>query len=473
MLKVKQRFRALGKKLRSKLSRRRLIYIGAALIFAFLAVNLVGYLVFKDRTYPLTYINGYRIGMTRFSDTGGKISQAGLLPENFQVDFNGQASTHLTKAWGIGVDEAKTRQDFQNRHVLPLVNLITGHKLSLSLKLEAEKFNKELDNLSAVYTKAPTDAQISLQGTDFIISPEKPGQTLDESLSKQAILEALSRGQARINLPVKITEPSVKENDLLQLRDTYKKQQSTSITFRYLSQSRQVTTEEITGWYVNSDGDYQLSEDHIRRSLIEIGSSFGIRIKNLAEAVNATMTALQNTSSLSFRLQRVEPVSKTYTYCVAAKGVDSSYLAEFENKLHQVYSDSRGWGLKGQISFKKVSSGCSFTAWLSEASQMSSFGAICDSDWSCRVGVNVVINFDRWRYASTAWNSAGGSLDDYRSMVINHETGHWLGFGHSNCGGAGQAAPVMQQQSISLQGCAFNPWPLASEITSLRNNLGL
>ena len=51
-------------------------------------------------------------------------------------------------------------------------------------------------------------------------------------------------------------------------------------------------------------------------------------------------------------------------------------------------------------------------------------------------------------------------------MVINHEVGHWLGHGHETCATKGGPAAVMQQQSIDLEGCRFNPWPLESEIVA-------
>ncbi|MDB5164543.1 MAG: rane protein [Candidatus Saccharibacteria bacterium] len=167
------------------------------------------------------------------------------------------------------------------------------------------------------------------------------------------------------------------------------------------------------------------------------------------------------------------PPAKTFTYCTATRGVDASYLPELETKLASTYGDSRGWNLGGQVSFVKASGSCDFTVWLTAADQMPSFGAICDSTWSCTVTPNVVLNFDRWQGASSAWTGGGGGLDDYRSMVINHETGHWLGFYHKYCSGAGQPAPVMQQQSIDLQGCTPNSWPLSAERDQLRQHLGL
>ena len=78
----------------------------------------------------------------------------------------------------------------------------------------------------------------------------------------------------------------------------------------------------------------------------------------------------------------------------------------------------------------------------------------------------MIINQERWKHASPAWNAANGALRDYRHMVVNHESGHFLGLGHAGCPGAGRPAPVMMQQSKGLAGCRFNPWPTARELAS-------
>ncbi len=75
---------------------------------------------------------------------------------------------------------------------------------------------------------------------------------------------------------------------------------------------------------------------------------------------------------------------------------------------------------------------------------------------SCRNGRSLNINADRWNGATEFWTAG---LDVYRAYLINHELGHFLGYGHVGCPGAGQRAPVMQQQTKSLQGCVENGWP--------------
>lgn len=159
--------------------------------------------------------------------------------------------------------------------------------------------------------------------------------------------------------------------------------------------------------------------------------------------------------------------TRTFTYSVSSKGTTQSSLSEFASQAAQTLADGRGWAQLG-IRFQQVSSGGVFNLILSEASLVPSFSPACSADWSCRVGGSVIINDDRWSGATSAWNSTGGSLRDYRHYVVNHEVGHWLGQGHTDCSGAGAKAPVMLQQSINLQGCTPNPWPLNSELWTSR-----
>jgi len=146
------------------------------------------------------------------------------------------------------------------------------------------------------------------------------------------------------------------------------------------------------------------------------------------------------------------------TFSVQGRGNVSS-LEDFASEAAGVYADPRGWSLGGTIRFERVVTGGDFTLWLAADAEMSGFGGACDHVWSCRNGRNVVVNEDRWLGSSASWLEAGASLETYRQMVVNHETGHWLGLGHAYCPGPGQLAPVMQQQTYGLRGCTANGWP--------------
>lgn len=73
---------------------------------------------------------------------------------------------------------------------------------------------------------------------------------------------------------------------------------------------------------------------------------------------------------------------------------------------------------------------------------------------SCWSGSAAAINIDRWTDGIAHFDD----LDQYRRYVVNHEVGHGLGYGHRDCPGRGRVAPLMQQQTKSLQGCLANEW---------------
>ena len=172
------------------------------------------------------------------------------------------------------------------------------------------------------------------------------------------------------------------------------------------------------------------------------------------------------------RPQAGQTESRVYTYSIATRGRIGANVDQFRAHVAHTLNDPRGWSLGGSIEFRQVPSGGNFTVWLAQAGTVPSFSSVCSSTWSCRVGRNVIINETRWLYATPSWRSAGGSLDSYRHYVVIHETGHWLGFGHSNCPGRGQLAPTMQQQSKGLQGCRHNGWPTGGERASVSSRTG-
>jgi hypothetical protein len=159
-----------------------------------------------------------------------------------------------------------------------------------------------------------------------------------------------------------------------------------------------------------------------------------------------------------------------YRFAVATRGPVGADVEAFAGTVGRVLADARGWVVDGRVRFTRVESGGDFTVWLAAASAMPSFGPPCHPRYSCRRGRNVVINEDRWTAGSEPW---AGPLEEYRTMVVNHETGHWLGFGHASCGGSGRPAPVMMQQSKGTGACAPNPWPLPSEREAFARRLQL
>lgn len=145
-------------------------------------------------------------------------------------------------------------------------------------------------------------------------------------------------------------------------------------------------------------------------------------------------------------------------------------LDEFVEFVEQTLAAPQGWTAGGDVRFQRVPDGAGhdFTIYLATSGttdRMCAAGGlrVMTTDppggVSCRLGGQVILNLHRWWQSVPHFVEREVPLSVYRQMVLNHEVGHELGYGHEGCPRQGGPAPVMQQQTLSLRGCEPNPWP--------------
>ncbi|MFB6819452.1 DUF3152 domain-containing protein [Streptomyces sp. NPDC056347] len=143
-------------------------------------------------------------------------------------------------------------------------------------------------------------------------------------------------------------------------------------------------------------------------------------------------------------------------------------VALFARAVQETLNDDRSWAHDGAMTFERVS-----TADPDFVVTLASPGTT--GDWCAKSGLDttvdnvscdsaaterVMINAYRWAQGSSTFGP--DKLFAYRQMLINHEVGHRLGHNHVSCRTPGALAPVMQQQTKSLDiddiKCRPNSW---------------
>ncbi|MFF8695712.1 DUF3152 domain-containing protein [Streptomyces sp. NPDC015144] len=159
---------------------------------------------------------------------------------------------------------------------------------------------------------------------------------------------------------------------------------------------------------------------------------------------------------------------RTYRYRIDVEkglGLDT---ALFARAVQETLNDDRSWAHDGAMTFERVSTG--HTDFVITLASPGTTG-----DWCAKSGLDttvdnvscdsaaterVMINAYRWAQGSSTFGP--DKLLAYRRMLINHEVGHRLGHNHVSCRTPGALAPVMQQQTKSLDidgiKCRPNSW---------------
>ena len=128
--------------------------------------------------------------------------------------------------------------------------------------------------------------------------------------------------------------------------------------------------------------------------------------------------------------------------------------------ITSILNDPRGWKNITEKEFLLVSEeDADFTFIFSSPDKTDELCAPLETNgiYSCRNEEEIIINYFRWENGAIDF---GNDMRTYRLYLINHETGHILGWGHTGCPKDGALAPVMMQQSKTTDGCTPYGWPL-------------
>jgi hypothetical protein len=135
----------------------------------------------------------------------------------------------------------------------------------------------------------------------------------------------------------------------------------------------------------------------------------------------------------------------------------------FANEVMSILNDPRGWRGSDDVAFQRIDdSGYDLRLILAspERTDALCYPARTAGRFSCRKQNSVILNLMRWE---TGTDEYSDDLSTYRTYLVNHEVGHFLGRGHLGCPGPGELAPVMMQQTKGLGDCAPNGWPTKDE----------
>jgi len=137
--------------------------------------------------------------------------------------------------------------------------------------------------------------------------------------------------------------------------------------------------------------------------------------------------------------------------------IDIERFAEF---VLVTLNDERSWPGEMSVSFGRTDTDPDLRILLATPETVDALCAplATGGELSCATEGSAVLNALRWTEGSRTFTEARAGLTDYRRYLLNHEVGHLLGHSHVSCPADGEPAPVMVQQSISLEGCQPNGW---------------
>lgn len=199
---------------------------------------------------------------------------------------------------------------------------------------------------------------------------------------------------------------------------------------------------------------------------VEVPISRSASTANAVDAVGSCTTGTQHQPSRSLEVVDLpaEPATagaiRVRIEVEAGLAIDGGCFAE---EVMSILRDPRGWTSAEGVTFAQVNDGSHDLRIVLASPERTDdlcHPARTVGRFSCRKQNTVILNLMRWESGTDDYLN---DLSTYRTYLVNHEVGHFLGRGHLQCPEPGEKAPVMMQQTKGLGDCVPNGWPTKDE----------
>ncbi len=445
--------------------------IGLAGLGLFVGLNLAAGTFYANRVYPGVHVDNLAVGGWTFDELHQKLPQAIPKPALSAVLGAGHYSLALGEVGsGTNADLERNVREAGRLTPLPLAGVVGSFfakPISPVFVLSDDAVDRSVAVLAAAVERTPSNAAVMIHGVDVFVLADKSGVHLDRAAAAAAIRAAYGHVATVSINPVRL-EPSVVAADYANEATQAQAMITTNVQILIKKAKYSPTPAQIASWVVFQGPSKGITVDTagVAVFVATIPGSF-----DRSGTVNAVVAALNARQGVSFSPSTKKPTAGPTQGSLAAVGPAASYsycldeTAGAAPTLATATAASLGaggsWTLGGKLHFALAKTGCNFTVRLANTAVMAALDPACEHQSTCRIHNDLAIAIDNWAKAPSSW---AGDTTSYRTELINHVVGQWLGFEHPTCSVAATQATVLSTPSLLIGGCSPKWYPVPAEL---------
>jgi vancomycin resistance protein YoaR len=210
-----------------------LLGFGNRLVLLLTAVLLIGVLglvavraMYSGKVLPSVYVADVPVGGLSKDEAYAAVQQRAstLVSETFVFDYDGRQWTTTLADLGVQPDVQRSvdsafavgREQEARDRVGNTISLATGNQtIPLALRLDSSKVNSWVETVTGDIDRSPQDAQIQITNGKVSVSGDVDGIVVDKDRLMAVVSESIrTMAPYRGPLPIKLSVPSIRENDL-------------------------------------------------------------------------------------------------------------------------------------------------------------------------------------------------------------------------------------------------------------------